>query len=243
MELITIVVLLILITILYKYLDKTKRIMKIYQEDTFKLMGKMDDKRKEIGKLENIIKVNKISEKNIIDAIEFYNKIESKKYLKLYEIKDKSYSDIRQRIAIVMYENDITYKMDYYKKLITPSEYEKDNIFYKNYIKFECVVFVDGEKDYPLLLSSISSGENKSIEIEDINLNNRKSRGIGTVLITFLNEILPNYNINKIVAKVSTVDYHVKDRLMRFYCEKNGFKIITELTENKWGKLIKEIKQ
>lgn len=240
MEKVIIIVLSMLIIILYNCLKKQKKQLIFYKEDVLKQIDLISKQRKEMKRLEDNERINEVSTKNIINAIEFYSKIDNAKFIRFMEIKHTRLTEIKQKIAIVVYEDNIIYRKEYFKDLIIPAEYKND-MHYKNTINLEFAVFVDGDTDYPLLLSSIYGDKNETIEIEDINLNTRTGRGIGTCIINILNEVLPNYNIRKIKAKVSTVDYNSKEDLMKFYCEKNSFKIVRELTENEWGLLVKEI--
>jgi hypothetical protein len=104
----------------------------------------------------------------------------------------------------------------------------------------ECTVFVDGDKKDPILLKKLFSNSD-SIEIDVINCMDCRGRGIGTLVVQKLAETLKSYDIKKIRAKMSMVDYKNKDKLYNFYINKNGFKLVNELTEDKWGLVVKDL--
>jgi len=99
-------------------------------------------------------------------------------------------------------------------------------------------VFVDGKAFSPLLLKPIYANSN-GIEIDDINSNDKKGRGIGTALLQGLFEVLKEEGIEQVSATLSSVDYPVKQKLYRFYLEMNGFILDRELTDKAWGKVVK----
>ncbi|MCM3574718.1 hypothetical protein M3172_16090 [Mesobacillus subterraneus] len=99
-------------------------------------------------------------------------------------------------------------------------------------------VLVDGKAFSPLLLKPIYANSN-GIEIDDINSNDNKGRGIGTALLQGLFEVLKEEGVEQVFASLSPVDYPKKQQLYRFYLEKNGFVLKKELTDNAWGKVVK----
>ncbi|MBU7317283.1 hypothetical protein [Paenibacillus oleatilyticus] len=111
---------------------------------------------------------------------------------------------------------------------------------FKHCRKVECIVFVDEKKEMPLLVDDIFAGEVKA-KIGDINCGDRTGRGIGTFVVQNLCSILRGMGIETVTASLSTVDYHKKDKLYNFYLKKNKFDLVSELTEEKWGLVSKNI--
>lgn len=213
-----------------KYKNDNEKVIKYYINENLRLQNVLEET------LESI-KMYSQSDKNIQDGIEFYNNLKCKKYIKIGKAKVNTYSEVTQNIVIIIFEDDIVYKKNYWEDKIKVSEISDTNEYVSNLL-LECRVYVDGKIIDPILLSRLYSG-NKMIEIENIDLGVNVGRGIGTLIIQFLSEILPNYGVEELVASISTVDYSVKERLHNFYCMINGFNMEREVTNDKWGLAIK----
>jgi len=206
--------------------------IKHYINENLELKNKLEET------LEKVI-IDKRSIEDIKNGIEFYNKLQCKKYIRIGTIKENRYSKIEQNIVVIIYEEDIIYKMNYWKDKVKINEIYDINNYISN-LALECRVYVDGTVIDPMLLSKLYIGD-KEIKIEEINLGRNVGRGIGTLIIQLLSDILPNYGIDQLIAPISSVDYSVKERLYKFYCVMNGFKMEREVTKDKWGVAIKYI--
>ncbi|WP_346964272.1 hypothetical protein [Clostridium perfringens] len=231
--------LLLIIIIIYIVYNKFNMKKKLSEEIEFKSnqIKKLD------YKLENMIRIKEIytlNINNIENALKFYNEKTNKKYIYTYEIKDPYFDDIKQQIAIVMFEDEIVYNCNYFKDNIQPCDI-KNIDKYKQYFDLRCRVFVDGTSIDPILLKKLYMNDKNTVIIEDINLNKLCGRGIGTYIIKILEIILPQYGVKEIKAPISSVDFHKRDRLKNFYCGINGFNMVKEVTEEKWGLAVKNI--
>ncbi|OPY61141.1 MAG: hypothetical protein A4E56_02248 [Pelotomaculum sp. PtaU1.Bin065] len=154
-----------------------------------------------------------LSVQNITNAVNYNCSADFEKYTYLCELPEG------QHIAIIF-------------------EIEREHS--QNARNADCTIFVDGEKKDPILLKKLFRNRD-SIEIEDFNCMDYKGRGIGTFVVQKLAEMLKSYDIKKITAKMSPVDYEKKDRLYNFYINKNGFRLVRELTKDKWGFVVKDL--
>lgn len=193
------------------------------------------------SQIEEQLLINKINDQIYTDfrsAIEDFNNIVGKKYIKIVEITEEDCYTINKNIIIIIYESDIRYRYQSYYKNSDTDTINKDGSVHG--ISLECMVYIGNKIIQPLILSEIIIG-NELIEIEDINLGQYTGKGVGTSIIQFLSEVVLNYGVNKIKAKISPYDYDVKNRLNHFYCEKNKFVMKKEVTRNSWGVAIKYI--
>ncbi|XZK30817.1 hypothetical protein ACSXCN_04720 [Clostridium perfringens] len=223
LEILFIVVFIIFVIIIYKQIKDKKNISNKYRLLSEEIEVKSDEIKKLNCKLEEMKSIEKISFfniNNIKNALEFYNSKENKKYIYTYEIKDKYSNNIKQQIAIVMFE---------------------DEIGFKQYVNLRCRVFVDGTSIDPILLKELYMNDINTVIIKDINLNKLCGRGIGTYIINTLEIILPQYGVREIKAPISSVDFHKRDRLKNFYCGINGFNMVKEVTKEEWGLAVKRI--
>jgi len=47
--------------------------------------------------------------------------------------------------------------------------------------------------------------------------------------------------ITSVTARLSSIDYERKNQLYRYYIDKNGFELVQELTEERWGIVTKRL--
>ncbi len=210
------------------YNKKNKKIAGLNQFNNF-----LREQNKELN---NVIKTNEKKQKNIDMSNSNFTKALSYKALN----SGKRYTSISklndgQEIVIIFDEKDISCSIEYYDKTVGCKIED-----YIEALNFECTTFIDGEIFDPILLSRFYKG-NKKIEIDPIDCGKYKQRGLGTCVIQSLVNVLNNYGIEELIAKLSTVDYCNKDDLYNFYLNKNGFDLVSELTENSWGLVVKKI--
>ncbi|MBU3087152.1 hypothetical protein KPL42_01460 [Clostridium gasigenes] len=241
MDLIFIIILIIIVILFLLFIWSTKiNNKKINTEYNRCLYNQRKDHKNKISMLENCKEIEKISMNNIKNAIEFYNKLNGKKYIWIYEVKHKEYSNEKQNIVMVFYEHNIIYDMSYFEDEVTPNIMET-NDKYKKTLNLECNVYVDDRMYTPLLLKNIEIGKVNRLIIDDINLGSLTGRGIGTAIIKSLECILPNYGISRLNAPISSVDYDKRKLLENFYCNINNFEMVREVTPEEWGLAVKKL--
>lgn len=181
--------------------------------------------------IDNLKRENKKAQKgieNLTKAIEYQTDPEHKKLLYIHEDKWK------QKFVIMFLEeleHPYELQQELAEKRIAPTKHSRE---------LKCTVFIDGQVRYPLLMGKLFR-DFKKIELEDINCLEYKNRGIGTLIIQSLVEVLETMGVHEVYAKISTVDYDVRDKLYNFYCTKNGFHLVKEVTGNSRGKVSRQV--
>lgn len=191
------------------------------KKDYRELKRNLDEEIKKSKKAE-------LSLKNIENALLYPFKNGYKRHTFIHELTDK------QKIVIV-FDEELEHSRELQQQLLDrnldPLKLGRD---------VECFVFLDGEYQDPLLLRKVFKGETTSV-IEDINCGKYTSRGVGTFVIQDLENVLKGMGITKISASLSSVDYQRKDKLYNFYIVKNNFRLVSELTEDTWGLVAKDL--
>lgn len=176
----------------------------------------------------NIINVE-LSNKNLKNALIYKSLEDGKRHISIGSIDNGE-----QEVAIV-FDEKWTYTNDYFNQqpLCDKEPYIKTK-------KLNCIAFLDGKTFDPILLSAIDK-DSKSVAISSIDCGKYKGRGLGTCVIQSLTETLKELEIEELKASLSPVDYNSKTQLYNFYIRMNGFVLISELTEDSWGKVVKKI--
>lgn len=222
------VVLIILGGMLWKTMKRLRWDSKFYRELNERLLEVNHELREKINEDEKIVEELELSVLNLQNALNYKQQDEFKRHLFICNL------DEGQKI-VILFDEELEHSQELQQKLIDsnlrPLKYSR---------KLECVVFVDGKKETPLLMDNIFAGQVKAT-IGDINCGNFKNRGIGSFVVQNLCIILKGMGIESVNASLSTVDYHKKDKLYNFYLHKNEFHLVRELTEDRWGLVSKKL--
>lgn len=201
---------------------------KLHREQNERLHEVNHQLRDIINKDERTIKKLELSVSNLQNAINYKEQADFKRHFFICNLNEG------QKIVIIL-DEELEHSQELQQELI-----DRNLNPLKHSREIECVVFVDGKQEMPLLMKDIFAGSLKA-ETEDINCGNYTNRGIGSHVVQNLCIVLKEMGIEKLNASLSTVDYHKKDKLYNFYLDKNGFDLVRELTEDKWGLVSKKL--
>ncbi|TDL64480.1 hypothetical protein E2R58_22795 [Paenibacillus amylolyticus] len=214
--------------VIWRVIKRLKWDVKFHRDQNNKLNEANYQLRDSIKSKESIIKKMRLSALNLQNAINYKQPEDFNRHVFICNLNEG------QQVVII-FDEELEYSQELQQKFI-----DRDRSPLKHSREIECVVFVDGEKEQPLLMKHVFGGSNNA-EIEDINCGKFTNRGIGTYILQNLFIVLKGMGIETVKASLSTVDYHKKDKLYNFYLEKNGFNLIRELTEDKWGLVSKKL--
>ena len=170
-----------------------------------------------------------MSMKNLENALKNKSKDSEYRYISIFMLSEG------QKI-VVSFDKEYIYDLEYFKQKV---DCRKED--YISRINLRCTCFVDGNIVHDLLtMNSIMKGSSVAI-IDIIDCGRYKDRGIGTCIMTSLCDVLKELQVEELRAKLSPVDYKVKDKLYHFYSVLNGFEIVKDIQENKWGLAVKKL--
>lgn len=218
------IIILILAMIIKKYKSREVVNNYLYKSllSSYQILN--DEKKKILEEQE----ANLITITNLENSIKFPIQNEYIRYSNITVIED-------QKIVIIIdVENEFSQEMQIIRKEMGLKEIAK------SCRTIECWAFIDGKLVDPLLVERIFK-DRRTIEIKDINCKKYKGKGLGTEVLKFLFEILVSLGIEEVYAKLSPVDFEVRDKLYNFYINKNGFELDKELTSDSWGLVRKKI--
>lgn len=223
-----VVVLLVFGIVIWKTLKKLRWDAKFHKERNERLHEVNHKLRDELNEVKRNNKNLEVSISNLKNALNHKTEETFKKHFFTCNLEEG-------QTIVILFEEETEHNTELQEKLIQMGLNPK-----KHSRKLECVVFVDGKKEMPLLIDDIYAGEVKA-KIGDINCGNYKNRGIGSLIVQNLCDVLKRMGVESLSASLSPVDYHNKEKLYNFYLMKNKFDLIRELTKDKWGLVSKKI--
>ena len=227
------VVLIIVLVVMSLIFRKMNRINKsrIYVAET--RIENLLEKNSELHNLnrdfKHQVKKNELSYKNLKSALLYKQLDDGKRHISLGSI------DGGEQEVVIFFDEEWNYTSEYFKQnpLCNKEPFIRT-------IKLNCLVFIDGKTFDPILISEIAKNST-SVTMSSIDCGKYKGRGLGTCVIKHLTEILKVLKIEELKASLSPHDYKSKPQLYNFYINMNGFELLSELTEDSWGKVIKKI--
>ncbi|WP_133304985.1 hypothetical protein [Paenibacillus pinisoli] len=140
---------------------------------------------------------------NMSNASKFMLKEDFKRHFYIYDIEES-------QELVILFDEEKEYNNEIQRRL---SSLRLNPL--KHLRQLKCRIFVDNESFEPIILGSIFRGQNY-VKVEEFNLRTKKGRGIGTLILDCLVEVLRNMEIERLDAPLSTVDYKKRKSYITF---------------------------